>query len=368
MFMAGITIQLIQNIFFIAIGLLGLGLLVGFHELGHFLFCKLFKIRTPSFSIGMGPKVLTKKIGDTEFALSAIPIGGYVEIAGAAEVGQGAQKEASSRDPYSFAVKPYWQKLMVMIGGILFNLIFAYIVFSGLFYIGMPKFPIVYQAFATTVISEVAPDSPAAKAGLQTGDKIVAINQQQMNNPQDIINFIKNKPNTNQEISVERSGQVTNIPVTVGQQTFAGKDFGFLGIDFYIPRFSPVDSIINGIKATNLVIKEVYRSFKGMFTDRSMDKVGGPLMVISQTIKGAEKGAKVFMLLLAFISINLAMINLIPLPIMDGGQILFYTIEAIIRRPLPDQVRIYIHYACWIAVLVLVLYLSAKDILRMTGH
>ena len=96
-----------------------------------------------------------------------------------------------------------------------------------------------------------------------------------------------------------------------------------------------------------------------------MENIGGPLMVISQTIKGAEKGFKVFLLLLAFISINLAVLNIIPLPIVDGGQALFYTIEAIIRRPLPEQIKIYVHYACWIGVLALTVFLSIKDVMRL---
>jgi len=97
-------------------GILGIGFLIGIHEFGHFLFCKLFKIRTPSFSIGFGPKIFEKQIGETLFKISAIPFGGYVEIAGSAEVGQGEQKEAYAKDEYSMAVKPYWQKMLVMAG------------------------------------------------------------------------------------------------------------------------------------------------------------------------------------------------------------------------------------------------------------
>ena len=98
--------SLFHSILFIPVGILGIGFLIGFHELGHFLFCKLFRVSTPSFSIGIGPRILKKKIGSTEFSLSAIPMGGYVEIAGAAEVGQGEQKEAYRDDEYSFARKP----------------------------------------------------------------------------------------------------------------------------------------------------------------------------------------------------------------------------------------------------------------------
>ena len=110
-----------HKIFIVFLGLLGLGFLIGLHELGHFLFCKLFRVSTPSFSIGFGPRIFSKKIGETTFSLSAIPVGGYVEIAGMAEVAQGEQKEASRKDEYSFASKPYYQKVLIMSGGILFN-------------------------------------------------------------------------------------------------------------------------------------------------------------------------------------------------------------------------------------------------------
>ena len=128
-------LSLAQSLFFIIIGIMGIGFLIGFHEFGHFIFCKIFHIRTPSFSIGMGPRIFKKKIGETEFALSLLPLGGYVEIAGAAEVGQGEQKEAYSTDQNSFASKPYYQKMLVMAGGIVFNLMFAYAaLFFPLFY------------------------------------------------------------------------------------------------------------------------------------------------------------------------------------------------------------------------------------------
>ena len=99
--------SLLKTIFFLFVGICGIGFLIGFHELGHFIFCKIFKIRTPSFSIGMGPQIIKKEIGGTEFSLSSIPLGGYVEIAGMAEVAQGEQKEAKRSDKHSFNAKPY---------------------------------------------------------------------------------------------------------------------------------------------------------------------------------------------------------------------------------------------------------------------
>lgn len=114
-----------------------------------------------------------------------------------------------------------------------------------------------------------------------------------------------------------------------------------------------------------MLIKHIIQAFKSIFFAGQFDNIGGPLMVIAQTVKGAEKGFKVFLLLLAFISVNLAILNILPLPIMDGGQALFYTIEAIVRRPLNEKVREYIHYATWAMLLVLVVYLSIKDVIKI---
>ncbi len=315
----------------------------------------------------MGPRILTKKIGETEFALSLLPLGGYVEIAGSAEVGQGEQKEAHSKDERSFAVKPYYQKMLVMAGGILFNLIFAYMALSFLYFIGMPKTPFLYPLHASTVISNVDEETPAAQAHLQPGDKILAFNKTTTRNAAELINLIKDLPNTPAQLLIERNGTQQAVDVTIGSREVNKKDVGFLGVEFEIPRFGVIESIKHGISATNYLIGHICSAFKNIFAGRELNNLGGPLMVISQTIKGAEKGFKIFLLLLAFISINLAILNIIPLPIMDGGQALFYTIEAIIRKPLNEKVREYIHYATWILLLILVVYLSIKDVITIFG-
>ena len=330
-------ISLFYSSFFIVVGLLGIGFLIGFHELGHFIFCKVFNIRTPSFSIGMGPRILKKKIGETEFSLSLLPLGGYVEIAGSAEVGQGDQKEAYSKDERSFAVKPYYQKMLVMAGGILFNFIFAYLTLSFLYFVGMPKTPFLYPLHASNIISNIDDETPAAQAHLRSGDTILAFNKTPIHNAAELINLIKDLPNTPAQLLIERQGKQEQVELILGAREINQKNIGFLGVEFEIPRFGVIDSIKYGISATNYLIAHIFSAFKNIFSGRELNNLGGPLMVISQTVKGAEKGFKIFMLLLAFISINLAILNIIPLPIMDGGQALFYTIEAIIGKSLNEK-------------------------------
>lgn len=118
---------------------------------------------------------------------------------------------------------------------------------------------------------------------------------------------------------------------------------------------------------TNSMIKNTFYAYKNIIGKKDISQVGGPIMIISETMTGASKGAKILLLFLAFISITLAILNLIPLPILDGGQMLFYTLEALIRRPIPFNVRWYIHVATWVAFMILTVYLSIKDIVRIVS-
>ena len=359
-----------QNIFFILLGIIGVGFLIGFHELGHFLFCKLFGIRTPSFSIGFGPRLISRKIGDTIFSLSAIPLGGYVEIAGSAEMGQGEQKEAHTSDEGSFARKPYYQKLLVMLGGIAFNLIFAYCAFITIFLIGLPKTPHFFPDNAQPIINHIQDDSAADKGGLKIGDHILTVNGTSIEgNAATAINLIESLANQNITISVERYEKERTFNITVGQkESRDNKIVGSLGIGFEIKNvagYSPLKAIKYGITKTNAVIAQTFNAFKGLFTGRNLNQMAGPIMIISMTAKSAGAGLPIFLFFLAIISINLAVLNLNPIPILDGGQILFYTIEAIIGRELPIKIKEYIHIACWVLLLGLILYLSTQDLGRM---
>jgi regulator of sigma E protease len=358
------------NILFIFPAIVGVGFLIGFHELGHFLFCKLFHIYTPSFSIGFGPKIISRRIGTTEFSLSAIPLGGYVEIAGAAEVGQGEQEHAQSTDEHSFARKPYYQKMLVMFGGIMFNLIFAYIALILLCSTGLPESPLLYPYNAHPTIAKIEDNSPAAKAGLQVGDTIIALDGNPINGDTlALMKAIQNSPNKEVHIQYNRTLDQTTTShetnIAIGSSERFGQVVGTFGV-FYqmsaIPGTSFTEAIAQGIHLANIYIKNTIGAFSHLFKSRDTSNMGGPVRIIQETAAGASKGFKIYLLFLAIISINLAVMNLIPLPILDGGQILFYTIEAAIQRPIPLQIREYIHIASWIAILLLTLFLTFKDL------
>ncbi len=361
-----------SHLMFGIIGILGIGLLIGIHELGHFLFAKLFNVKTPSFSIGFGPQLISKKIGSTIFSLSAIPLGGYVEVSGMAEMGQGEQEEANNTGEDSFAIKPFWQKMLILFGGILFNILFAYFAFSLVFMLGAPKSDLLRPLGITTekpIIQIIRKDSAAEKAQLKIGDEIIAINENKIEGSSEVLrNRLAELPGETVSLHITRDGiaQTIEIPldeteiIKDGEPTKIGTLDVFFEID-KVKEFGFFESFHQGFRATNIYIVNTLYLFKNMFTKKDISGVGGPIMVISETIKGARKGLKTLLLFLALISINLAVLNLIPLPILDGGQIMFVTIETLTGTQMP-KLREYIHVASWFFIMALVVYLTARDI------
>lgn len=359
-----------HNLLLIIAGIAGLLSLVTIHEFGHFFMCKLFNVKTPSFSIGFGPTIFSKKIGETDFKLAAIPLGGYVEIAGNAEIGQGEQKEAYRTDECSLAAKPFYQKFLIMIGGILFNLLFAYIVAILIFAFGAPKTKILYPFNAKPIIAEVSPGSPAEAAGLQSGDRIIAIDEQKIGEDTlALVREISTRPNETINLTIERDGTPQSITVTLGEREIKilNRTVGELNVDFAwdTTRYAFSSAIIKGVQLINYYIRATFKFMGHMFSSRDMSGVAGPVGIISESAKNAGEGLKAFFIFLAILSINLAILNLLPLPIFDGGQILMFGIEALAGRSLPEKVRWGINLFSWALILALFVYITFKDIIRL---
>lgn len=384
----------LKSVMFIVIGIGGIGLLIAWHEFGHFLFCKLFRVKVPTFSIGFGPRLLTKKWGETEFSLSAIPLGGYVEIAQtqfeqskAEQTKSGHVDESLTAEQVTpehirdrqtpatgirpeelhryFDQKPYWQRLFIMFGGIMFNMLFAYIALTALFATGMPDTPLARPDNLLPSIASIMPESPASKAGLQVHDVVLAINNQKLEgHVERLFEFVAQRAGQHVTLSIERNGSELTVPLTVGERG-VGTNIGFLGIVFATAPLKPfplIKALQRGISRTHQVALSILYSFKYMITQRTMEGLGGPVAIFAQTTAFAQQGFKIFLIFLAFMSINLAVLNLIPLPILDGGQILITTIEAVIRQPLSARLREYIALVTWALVLGLMLVLAWRDI------
>jgi len=342
-------VLLSKNLIFIFIGIFGIGLVIGFHELGHFLFSKLFRVNVPSFAIGFGPKLYKKKIGETKFSLGAVPLGGYVET-----------------DSESLNAKPYYQKMLIIGGGIMFNLLFAYFAFCLLFMFGLPKTRFLYATTTTPIVEKVAKESQSL--GIKPGDTIVNIDGKEIKGETKVVfRQLKESQDNTVKLKISREGQIVDLQL---EKKALLQALGTFQISFkYVnrPGLPFFQAIKKGIQFTNGYIYMMLMMFKHMFVKRDTSGVGGPIMIIAATMQSAAQGIKVFLLLLALISISLAILNLIPLPILDGGQALLCTIEAIIRRPLSEKIKEYIFIASWIFMLVLFVLISFRDIWRLFG-
>lgn len=355
------------------LSILGFGLLIVVHELGHLIFCKIFNIYVPSFSIGFGPKIFERKIGETTYRLAQIPFGGYVEIAGQEEIGQGDQKFAHDTSERSYASKWFWQKVLVWLGGIMFNLIFAYIVFIGLFLFSG-------NTHSKVLVGSVGKNSPAAIAGIHSGDEIVQINDTELatiaqENPQEaqkkLLEVIQANPDKMVNVIIQRNDKIQTIPVKLGSRSINEEQtIGVFGASFppCIKKLPFGDAIVTGVQTTNAWITMIAGSLKNLFSQKTLDGAGGPVMIFAEGFKTAQHGFVSLLIFLAIMSINLALFNLLPLGITDGGQLLFATIECIIRRPLPNKFRIAMNVVSLGLFVFLATYLTYKDVSTLFGQ
>ena len=360
----GLVSTLWCNLPLIILAILGIGFLIIFHECGHFIFAKLFDVKTPSFSIGFGPRLFEKKVGETTFAVSAIPLGGYVEMAGSPEVGQGEQLEAHDTSDRSFNSKPYWQKMCIIAGGIVFNVIFAFAALAFLLSQGAPCIGS-WCENQPAFIGVVNPNSPAERAGLKPHDTITAVAGTATPTIKDLTGILETRIGQPTTITINRDGQTQDIAIIPEGQDMGTKKRPILGVAWQRAKLNFTEALTEGWRATWALITQTFGAIKGL--TKSREGIGGPLMLICQVTQFAGMGMKMFLFMLAFISINLAVFNVLPLPIFDGGQALFFTIEAILRRPLSDETRYAIHYYTWLMVIGLVIYLTFKDVIKLSG-
>jgi len=288
---------------------------------------------------------------NTMFSISAIPLGGYVEIAGSEEVMQGEQKQAKASDEQSLNQKTYLQKMIITFGGIFVNMMFAYLVLIALFSTGVDKHPmlmLIHPESGTTIVKgfrKEAPNFPAEKAGIIKGDKIIKINDVVVeNNIHKMMSTLQLLSGQQISVTVERKGKKITKSVTLLTKENGKRSRSVLGVELEFRPIKPHSfgsAIKKGIAAANKIVFSVLEIVKSFFIGKKVGEVGGPIMIISAMVTGAQQGIKIFLLLLAFISANLAALNLLPLPILDGGQALIHTIEAIIRRKLSETALLY---------------------------
>ncbi len=344
-----------------------LGILIFFHELGHFLVAKISGVMVLRFSLGFGPALIKKKIGETEYMISAFPLGGYVKMLG--EGKQNGEEMLVPADPArSFDSKPLKIKAAIVAAGPAFNLFLAYFIYVLVSWIGIPTL--------SPVIGEVQEKTPAYDAGLMKGDKIVSINSNPVREWEDIPGIMSNNQTGKLNIIIERSG--TQFKVEVKPKIASAKNiFGeninrpIIGIspsgEIFITRYGPISGLGYGINQCWWVVKMTGIAFAKIIegTVPVKESLGGPIMIAQVSGKSFKAGLLPFLGLIAFISINLAIINLLPIPVLDGGYILIFLIEGIIRRPLKDKPKEIAQQIGLFLLILLMLFAFYNDIARI---
>ncbi len=339
----------------------GLGLLIVFHEFGHFLIAKLSGVGVLTFSVGFGPKLFVRKKGETEYALSAFPLGGYVKM-----IGEDPDEEVAQADrERSFAHKSLFKRCAIVFAGPGFNLMLAVLLLMLVFvFYGVPVM--------STLVSGVEKGSPAEQAGVAKGDRIVAIDGKTVAEWEALSQTIKGSQGKPINLEIRRGSETVKVTVQPtkkeGRNIFGErKDDWMIGIGSQgtIEKGKPGLAIGRAFTQTWDYIKITLLAFYKMITgDVSPKNIGGPILIAQMAGQQAQEGVGNFLHFLAVLSINLGVLNLLPVPVLDGGHLLFFLVEAVIRKPVSVRVREMAQQVGICLLALLMVYAFYNDIVR----
>lgn len=339
-----------------------LGILIFVHELGHFIFAKVFKVGVEKFSLGFGPKLIGKKYGETEYQISAFPLGGYVKM-----VGEGGNEEVSEQDlSRSFIAKPPLQRVIIVLAGPVFNLVFAYFAFITVFMIGVP--------YPTSKIGEVIKDKPAVRAGLKKNDVVLAVNNHPVSRWGELTKYIVESGGKPLDLKVKRGAETLLlhvVPEMFTQKNLLGETVTspIIGIqvsdDFVVQHYGTAEAFSKGSGQTWNVIRLTYVSLAKIISRAiPLDTIGGPVMIAKMAGEQAQAGASNFLAFMALLSINLGVLNLLPIPILDGGHLMFYAWECLFRRPVSMRTREVLQQVGLVLLMGLMILAFYNDFMR----
>ncbi len=354
--------------------LLVLGGLIFFHELGHFSVARMLGIGVRTFSLGFGPKLVKWRRGKTDYCLSLIPLGGYVALAGEEDEAEEPDPKGKEIEGVLFAPeelysgRPAWHRLLVVLAGPVANFVLALLIYCGLSWAQG-------QTYLLPEVGDVSAGTPAAAAGIQKGDRILSIDGKAIEDWNAVAEGVgagNGKPVT---IVISRGGVDTTLTLTpeakTRQNLFGEEKPAWLigirasGATGHIP-LGPVASIGAGFQQTWDMIAFTLESFvKLVQRVVPLDNVGGPILIAQMVGQQAEQGLSAVLLLSALISVNLGILNLLPIPILDGGHIVFFTLEMIMGRPVGMKAREWAAKVGMAFLLCLMLLATWNDLVRL---
>ena len=340
----------------ILFALLFFGVIIMIHECGHFACAKLFKVKVNEFSLGMGPALFKRKKGDTLYAVRLFPIGGYVAMEG---------EDDASEDDRAFNKKPVWQKMIIVVAGALMNLILGFILMVLLLTTST-------DLIGTNTIKEFYPDAVSSQYGLQAGDRFVEIDGHHVWSELDLSFLMSRSQDVVFDFVVERNGE----KVTLNDVHFATEQqngITLIQYDFIIIGEQPgfLNIVKNAFTQSASIVRMVWLSVFDLVTGRyGMSELAGPVgtvdIIADVTAQAVSSGSLTNLLtIMAFITINVGVANLLPLPALDGGRFLFLAVEAVRRKPVNPKYEGYVHAAGLALLLLLMVVVTYNDIARI---
>jgi len=366
-----------------AFGLFGHGLivlvalcaLILVHEFGHFVVAKLSRMQVDEFGLGFPPRALTLgKMGGTTYTLNWLPLGGFVKIRG--------EDGGDEQNPRSFAARPRILQALVLVAGIAMNFLFAFVLIAAALMAGTPRAlsqsEIARAHDVHVAVTAVLPNSPAAQAGLQPGDEILSARDAQSTwsatSTASFSAFVNASKGTPIALSVQQvaGGVATATATPIAGLVATDPARYVLGVDIYPVGVTPVSfpsaitqsaSLTWGV--TVLTVHGLWQLISGLFTfSANLSQVSGPIGIVSHISSASTQGFGSLLSLIAVISVNLALINLIPIPALDGGRLLFVAIEAVRRRAINPTIAATVNTVGFALLILLVVVVSVHDVLR----
>lgn len=345
--------------------LLLLSVIICIHEAGHLLFAKLFGVYAYEYSFGMGPALFQKKTKETTYSIRAIPIGGFVALAG--ESDGDAYPDAVVPEGRRLTDKPAWQRIIILLAGVFMNFLLCLLILSGiLLWSGQ------FAESPEARIVSVTENSPAEKAGLQADDLIIGLKEgprsMKPKNFQDLQTFFMLVEEEDVEITVLRGEEELTLTVHPEySEEYRQYMIGITGPGMVIREVNLFNCLYYGFKEMIYLFTVMVESIRTLFFGRNLDQLSGPVGIYTATEESVSYGLAGYLVLMAELSLNVGLLNLLPLPVLDGGQVVITIFEALFRRKLNDKVKIGLMAACWVLLIMLMLFVTWNDISRLMG-